>query len=284
VQPTNSWAPDKGDDVQFPVLQPSVVLAPGRDLDSAIDFEIPPVTRCAECRRFDCDGCERVLSHALLPWEQHHGHWLRRLWETARRSLSAASESCLDSKTPRPLKALSFAFLVELFASFSLVFGVSLLAIGVVPRAALLVLQQPAGLGVLFGFGSALALFLVVLHVVWGFGLELGLALVGSGFELRRGVTFALYACGWDLFTSPVGFVVAVARSGLKGGLAEMREATRVPRDAVLRYVTMDRGASSAHGNFVTLFSFLLPVGLTLLVAGTVAVVLVMHSLGGLLS
>lgn len=276
-----SSARAKGKNVQLPALHPQA-LAP--HLDSAIDFEIPPIARCTSCHEFDCDGCTQPLAHVGLPWEHDRGSWLSRLWATARRSLAAATDSCLDSDSPRPLRALSFALLAELFASASLVAACMLLALLAFPHIMVELLGQASSLALLAALGGGLAVFLVLVHALWGFGLELGLAMVGAGFRPQRGLAFAFYACGWDLFTSPIGLVSAIARAGFKGGFAAVREATRVPRDAVLHYVTVCRGASTAHGNFVALFSFLLPVGVTLLLAGWAAVLFVFEALGPLAS
>lgn len=266
--------------MQFPAFQPSV----GHDLDSAIDFEVPPIARCAICHGLECEGCERQLAPVVLAWEQDHGSLHSRLWATARKSLTAATESCLDVESPRALRAAGFALASELLASASLILGLMSLALLAFPNLMIELLGQPEALGLLTALGAGLALFLVFVHALWGLGLELGLWLVGSGFQLRRGLSFAFYACGWDLFTSPIGLVSAMARSGFKGGFLAVRDATRVPRDAVLRYVTVSRCASTAHGNFVALFSFLLPVGVTLIAAGWVAVLWVLESLGPMIS
>jgi hypothetical protein len=127
-------------------------------------------------------------------------------------------------------------------------------------------------LSALFELGAGLALFMVFVHALWGLGLELALWSSGAGFRPRRGLAFALYTCGWDLLTSPIGLVLSVAQAGLLPGIDQVREAARVPRAALARYVTVARGAPRDRAAMIVGLSFLPPVLAT--VAAIAALVL----------
>lgn len=242
-------------------MQPaSFPTGPNADLDSSVDFEIPPVTRCTTCLRFDCEGCRRRVERRALVWEKSRGPVFVRLWLTARQSLAAAKVSCLDAEPARPLAALRFALLAELVASLSIVVALLLLLWIVFPAGAAFLLGHPTALGSTLLLGAGLAAFMVAVHVLWGLGLELALALAGSGFQLRRGLAFALYACGWDLLTSPLGVVLSVAQAGLLPGVEQVRDAARIPRAALVRYIVVSRGAPRERANGIVRASFSLPV------------------------
>jgi hypothetical protein len=231
-----------------------------RELDSAVEFEIPPITRCTTCLALDCEGCNRTVERRALAWEMTRGSPLRRLWLTARQSLQAGRVSCLDADNARPGAALSFALVAELLACTSIVAALLCLVTLVFPAGAAFFFSEPSVLLAAFELGAALALFMVFVHALWGLGLELTLWSKGVGFELRRGLTFALYTCGWDLITSPVGLVLSIAQGGLLPGLEQVREAARVPREAVARYAAVTRGAPRERVAAIVRLSFVLPV------------------------
>jgi hypothetical protein len=246
-------------------MQPvSFPTRPTRELDSSVDFEIPPVTRCTTCLRFDCDGCRRPVERRALIWEKSRGRTFVRLWLTARQSITAARVSCLDAEPARPLAALAFGVLAELVACVSIVVALLLLVLVVFPSGAWFLFGQTRALAALFGLGAGLGLFMVLVHALWGFGLELALWCRGAGFRLQRGLAFAFYACGWDLLTSPIGVVLSVAQSGPVTGIDHVRQAARVPRAALVRYVTVSRGAQPDEATAIVRWSFLLPAVTTL--------------------
>ena len=72
--------------------------------------------------------------------------------------------------------------------------------------------------------------FMLLVHLLWGVGLELALVWRGARRDLARSVTFALYACGWDLLTSPLGALLLVCSAGPRAGFLELRSAMRVPQ------------------------------------------------------
>jgi hypothetical protein len=226
------------------------------EFDSMLELDIPPVIRCATCLRLECDGCGKPYGpKSVLAWENREGSLLIRCWVTARQSVSSGVSSCLDVRSPR--RALSFAIASELAAALSLALSFFLVLLLAFPSGAVFLLGQPSALlasGVLV---LGLCAFMVIVHLLWGLGLELGVWLSGGEWQPGRSVAFALYACGWDLLTSPVGALAAIASVGFKPGMAEVREAMRVPRAAVTRYVVEARGVSVDRANAVAIASFL---------------------------
>lgn len=247
--------------------------APGgitRDFDSWVDLEIPPVIRCATCLRLDCEGCRKPThGRAQLSWERGDGSLARRLWATTRQSVAVGSSGMgLDSR--HTLAALGFAVSAELLAAASLVGALALLATLALPAGLLSLLADVQVWSLLGLLTMGLCLFMVVVHLVWGLALELTLVLGGLRHQFRRSLSFALYACGWDLLTSPLGCALAVLGLGPKAGMAEVRKAMRVPRPAVAHYVTETRGLDPSRAAACVLLSFLAAVGFTLLLVGLV--------------
>ena len=52
---------------------------------------------------------------------------------------------------------------------------------------------------------------------------------------------FGLYACGWDLVTSPAGIVQGLVARGPKGALVPFGAATRAARRAMQTYMVNNR-------------------------------------------
>jgi hypothetical protein len=83
-----------------------------------------------------------------------------------------------------------------------------------------------------------LAAIMVLLHLVWGASVELGLRLQGEPVHLSHGLRYALYSCGWDLLTSPMGLCAAAVARGPAQGFRDVRAAVRVPRIATRAFLT----------------------------------------------
>jgi hypothetical protein len=231
------------------------------------------VARCALCTRPDCDGNHAASAPAgKLAWEGDQGGWLHKLVRTARQSVKADASDCLDVNPPRVLRALAFACLAELGALGSLL----------LPAVAALFVAFPDGVRSLLAQGwpgrilALLVGFMLLVHLLWGVGLELALVWRGARRDLARSVTFALYACGWDLLTSPLGALLLVCSAGPRAGFLELRSAMRVPLAATVRYVAGARGIGSERAASVSRWSFALPALCTL-----GAVVWLLWSVGG---
>jgi hypothetical protein len=84
---------------------------------------------------------------------------------------------------------------------------------------------------------ATLILFVVLVHALWGVGLELGIARSGRPAAMNLGLRFGLYACGWDFLTSPAGFVAQAKRKGFLASFAAIRAGTRAPRPSITAYL-----------------------------------------------
>lgn len=229
--------------------------------------DVPPVVACASCGSAACDGrCTTVppkeAKEALLPWESGDSPALYSLFETAR-ATAVAPEHSFGRLAQGSLKqAFWFAFLCELLALFSLfavgVGGAALLFW----RLAVQLLVDPRAWGVLLFALPLLSLIMVALHAIWGLVLERSVGGVGRSTDANRGLRFGLYACGWDLLTSPLGLFASVLAHGPEGLWVPIA-AARVPRRAMHSYLETCRGltpteraAALAHSARFALVSF----------------------------
>lgn len=143
----------------------------------------------------------------------------------------------------RILPALAFALLAEVLAVASyaipVVFGGQLLLVT-------LGAASPAW-GLVRGvFGACLGLgaFMVVLHVVWVAVLEVLLILRRRESQWGPAMLLGLYACGWDMVTSPGGVILGLPYGGWSRVGRLLRGATANPRAACLYYLVTTRDVS----------------------------------------
>jgi hypothetical protein len=173
----------------------------------------------------------------------------------------------LPEGTLRP--ALSFALLAELCAIGSL--ALSGLALGYLLDPELThLLLTPRALGWAVGGTFVLSASMVLLHAAWGVFLELGLSRSGASPKYLQGVRFGLYACGWDLLTSPAGIAQGLLSRGFFGAWGPIRAAVAVPRSALHAYVSECRKLDSAAERQGLSFSFAI---LIVSLAGLVGIV-----------
>jgi hypothetical protein len=213
------------------------------------DEAVPPVSVCVRCGLALCGGCVPAPGEGRpsLAWEDSPSHWLLRLWQTA---LSSSTEPELvfgELSTGSVGAALAFAFLAEALALGSLVLlgsaGLWLLA----PDLAAQLLRHPGAVAAGLGLLAGSVLLMLVLHVLWGICLD-----IGGGFghgrrvDIRLGARFGLYACGWDLMTSPLGLFWSLLVSGPRRGLAAVGAAARAARPAQRAYLEVRRGYDAA--------------------------------------
>lgn len=138
-------------------------------------------------------------------------------------------------------RAVWFAFFCELFALLSLLLvGVGCAAL-LFRRLTMQLILDPRTWGVVLLALLLLSLFMVGLHAVWGLVLEGGIRRIGHSTNANRGLRFGLYACGWDLLTSPAGFFASIFTQGAPG-LGLPLAAARVPRRAMRSYLETCRG------------------------------------------
>jgi hypothetical protein len=94
------------------------------------------------------------------------------------------------------------------------------------------------------GLFAAAVLLMVSIHLLWGVCIELGARVDRVRPQFLRGMRFGLYACGWDLLTSPLGLLIGVTTSGWRPALQLMVLAARAPRKGLRAYTQDCRGLS----------------------------------------
>jgi hypothetical protein len=189
----------------------------------------------------------------------------RTLWTTTLRTVRDVDGWVSAVENTDLGRALTFAMVTETALALSFLplvtFGwIGLAELGLVPSPSVVGLVT-GSLGIAVGFAA----LLVGLHVLFGASIELHARLFG---ERRRSpgsaLCFALYACGWDLLTSPLGLWLCATRADT-ARLGDVMAAARVPRTALLCYFVTVRAVPPGRASAVITSSFVVP--LVLLVA-----------------
>lgn len=162
---------------------------------------------------------------------------LERLVVTSEVSATQPGRTFGTLRSGSILRALGFAMLCELLAvaSFTAVWALAFFV--AVPAIARPMLTSPPILMLIFMILLGLSAFVVAIHAVWGIGLEWGIARAGGHSDMNRGIRFGLYACGWDLLTSPAGLCLQWRRSGLRRAASHVWAGTKAPRPSLLAYL-----------------------------------------------
>jgi hypothetical protein len=217
----------------------------GARLERAGDEEgVPPVSVCVLCGSPACAGClpEVALGAQRLPWEESRRHWAVRLWQTALSSGVEPERMFGELRTGSVAPALGFALLAETLALGSLaLLGAVALWLGL-PDLARQLLQHPIAIASCLALFAASVLLMLILHVLWGVSLDLGGGFGSGSINVRHGARFGLYACGWDLMTSPIGLVCSLLVRGPIRGFAPVSAAARAARPAQRAYLEACRG------------------------------------------
>ncbi|HEX4340314.1 MAG TPA: hypothetical protein VH062_30610 [Polyangiaceae bacterium] len=222
-------------------------------LDDGDLRDFPAAIICVTCGRTDCVGCTAPERRpAATPWESSGAPVWRRLWQTARLATVDGETFFAALQDGSVASALGFAFSCEMLAIASLALAWLPVVYVIAPHfvEAVATDQERRG-AVAFALSAAvpiLAVMMVVLHVLWAGGLELGLRLGGAKGRATHCLRYALYSCGWDLVTSPFGFAAGWASSGLRGATGELRAAVRIPRFATVAYIGRARNVSERKG------------------------------------
>lgn len=233
---------------------------------------------CVRCGLEACAGCDGPDSGDLapLPWEDSPRHWLRRLWQTALSSSVEPQRTFGELPQGTVGSALAFAVLAETFALGSLG-GLAAITLRLVaPRLAQQLLGTPAAVAALAALLVGSVVLMVCLHTLWGVCLELGASRGTHAGSWRQGSRFGLYACGWDLVTSPFGLACALISRGPLQGWAALAAAARAPRLAQRAYLETCRGyGGAARQQALRLSIAVLGTAMLLLVLGLTAVIVV---------
>jgi hypothetical protein len=224
--------------------------------------EVPPAVTCPRCGRSECAGCapapEVAGSIPSLVWESRRGgSWLGKLFHTATASSTEPERIFGELSDGKLAPALAFAAVSETLAIASLA-GAGVLALAVMaPDLALRALADPHVLGLLGGAAAGGVVVMIVLHAAWGLCLELGARGSEQGARFTQGLRFGLYACGWDLLTSPAGIVHGLVARGPVRAWSPIIGAVQAPRIAMRAYLERCRHldpAAQRRGKRLTLF------------------------------
>jgi hypothetical protein len=208
-------------------------------------LDVPAAVVCVLCGETDCPGCENEQSRsgivAIIAWERPGMPMFSRLWSTAR-STTRDAEGFFELMPDGPIvPALRFAALCELCAATSLLFVLFAIAVVVAPEwvkaVALDADARSLALRVVLLGVPAFASLLVVAHAAHGLSIDLGATRNGARGAKSRALRFGLYACGWDLVTSPVGGVVVALKEGLRAAMGLTSLLTGLPTRATKAFL-----------------------------------------------
>lgn len=232
--------------------------------DPFLDGEVPAAVVCTVCGLSDCAGCERTVPSlgGRTPWEAPTGSAFGKLWSTARVA-TVDGEAFFGALPQGNLgAALGFAAVCELCAIASFLIVWFPLAYVCVPEVVVSLAMDPSRRAALvFALSLSvpvLAGLMVLLHVIWGSSLELGLRVSGVEARPTHGLRYALYACAWDLVTSPFGFVAGWLTGGFRSAFREVHAAVRIPRFATRAYLDRSRGVTQQHARTALVIAALL--------------------------
>lgn len=209
--------------------------------------EIPPLVSCARCGQPDCDGdctptSEAGGSDTRLPWEVSGRRGSSALLSTARLVTLEPERACVSVGAGPLLPALSFAVIAELLAAGSLALLTSVVVMLILPEWSRAELITPRGMVVVAVCAAMFALLLIVLHVVFGVALERCLTRLQYPRQMRRTLRLSLYSCGWDLWSSPIGWGAAWGSGGFSHMVSLLRQAQIAPRRSINHYLERGRG------------------------------------------
>ena len=221
-------------------------LARANDELAAELFDVPAAIVCANCGSPECPGCAvEEPTHAsgvvaIVPWERPGLGLTRRVWTTAR--LSTTSDSFFGALPDGDAQAaLRFAVIAELIAVFGLLLFVAPIVLGATPWLAAAVFNDASLREMLLralGWGiPGVALGMVALHAVYGVCLDLGARRVGARGRRNRGLRFGLYACGWDLVTLPLGWLIVALSEGPRAAMKIPALGLTIPSRAARAYL-----------------------------------------------
>lgn len=160
----------------------------------------------------------------------------------AREAVDVTPRSKEDQRTVAT--AFNYAFVAEFWAVLSWTVPWALGFSALFPRLTWHMISSPLVLALGFAILLFLVLGVVGIHMWWGLAVEWGVSRAGARASLPTGLRFGLYACGWDLMTSPAGLVTHVAQDGWQRGFSLVRAGAQVPRTAVNAYLVAGRGLS----------------------------------------
>jgi hypothetical protein len=200
--------------------------------DDGVDSEVPAAVLCTSCGRGDCPGCGTAEGSwasgviAIVPWERAQSPWSVRLLDTVQATTRGAEGffRALPDGSVRP--ALEFALVTEALAVGSTTLALTPLLLSMKPGLLFRCLSEArvahAVLGAMLVSMVGFSLLLVAVHALYGL-------VLGRGTSRSLALRFGLYACGWDLGTSPAGLIGFAVRSGPRAALGILKSAAAAP-------------------------------------------------------
>lgn len=212
------------------------------------DLDVPPVSCCAVCGQNGCSGClpqdERQLrAESGILFERTDLELSERFVRTTLESALAPAQMFGGRLLgPGAWPAFRYAVLSEALAIGSLLVPLGVALALLFPKVAVQLAFLPGAWLTMWVAYVFFVMFLLLVHWLWGLALDFGSSPGGArgaspgGAALRQGVRFGLYACGWDLITSPAGLLF-VWKNVPAGERSEaLWGALRAPRVAVTAY------------------------------------------------
>jgi hypothetical protein len=206
--------------------------------------DLPAAVVCATCGESDCPGCALEPARdtrsglvVFVPWERPQlGLW-GRFWTTSRLTTESAETFFASIPDGSVSPALSYALLAESVAVGSTVLAWTALGVGlmyaILPAFTAHTLSSASGqAGLIRMSGVAWIAFTSVLlltHLIHGYFLDREAGRAGRERKPARALRFGLYAAGWDVAQSPIGFAALLIRRGPGAFREALRHATTTP-------------------------------------------------------
>jgi hypothetical protein len=239
------------------VMLSSALSRPSAEPETDLgDGVAPPIAMCVACGLTLCACAPRPApAVSSLAWEDLGQPWWTRLWRTAVATSLEPQRFFGELPHGDVTAALAFAACAEVFALGSLAVPVAFALCWLAPELTTQLLADPAAWGMLGLTWVAFVLCMLALHGLWGACLNWGAQRPAAGprqrspwarTSWRSGVRFGLYACGWDLLTSPIGMLVTLLARGPRRAWAPIGAAVRAPGLAQRAYLERCLGADAA--------------------------------------
>lgn len=211
------------------------------------DVDVPAAVVCAICGEADCTGCQPEAQRTTMsgvvvfvPWERMTNGLWSRFWATTRATTAGAEAFFGQLPEGAISPAMSFAILAEAVATGSMIAAFAsaftFLLYELFPRfATLLLTSTETRVTIARMAGVAWVGFTAVLllgHVLHAFFLDVLAQREGRPAKRARALRFGLYAAGWDVAQSPLGFVVAFFSGGPRAFAETFRHAVSTPSRA----------------------------------------------------
>lgn len=202
--------------------------------------EVPAAVVCARCGSPECNGCEPAeeLTQpsgviAIVPWERPTSSLRARLWSTMHATTLSSKQFFSALGKGGYAMPFLFALVAELAAVGSTAVVLLLVVFAIWPSLGLhMMLRDVAGMMMIKAVVAGVPAFtglLIGAHLVHGLALERAAKKKGARGHRNQALRFALYACGWDLGSSPVGLLHELLSGGVVAVFRLLRASVLAP-------------------------------------------------------